>query len=161
MDTEEIKKFLDIIKDTDIEELGWECQGIKISFTRSPGTVGQAALAKPVTEAKPHSNGSAPQTPAETHLVIRAPMVGTFYRASTVDHPPFVVVGSTVTPGQKVAVIEAMKIMKDVTSNVHGRITKILVESGHAVEYGQELFWVEAPETSVENAESDTEVHHV
>jgi biotin carboxyl carrier protein len=70
-------------------------------------------------------------------------MVGTFFNSQSADHPPFVVEGSHVVPGQKIGIIEAMKIIKDVSSDLKGRIVKVAVKNGQPVEYGQELFQVD------------------
>ena len=74
---------------------------------------------------------------------IRSNMVGTFHQADKANRPPFVMEGNHVLPGKKVGVIEAMKIMKDVTSNVKGKIVSVLVKDGQPVEYGQELFTID------------------
>ena len=67
-------------------------------------------------------------------------MVGTFFTAPTPDSPPYIQEGSKVKKGQKIAVIEAMKIMKEVVADIDGKIIKILVENGHHVEYGHPIF---------------------
>jgi len=134
MEKKEVKQFIDLIKETDIEELQWESGDFKISLKRgevsNPSAVKKKAQEEvPVKEKK--------------YLSVKSPMVGTFYRAQSSDHPPLVMEGNHIVPGQKLAVIEAMKINKDVVSNVEGKIVKILVENGQPVEYGQELFLVE------------------
>jgi len=74
---------------------------------------------------------------------ITSPLVGTFYRASSPDAPPFVEVGAKVEKGQVLCIIEAMKIMNEIESDVSGVIKKILVENGQPVEYGEPLFLIE------------------
>jgi len=74
---------------------------------------------------------------------ITSPMVGTFYRAPAPDADPYVEVGDTVTVGQTVCIVEAMKLMNEIESEVKGRVVKILVENAQPVEYGQKLFLVE------------------
>jgi acetyl-CoA carboxylase biotin carboxyl carrier protein len=76
-------------------------------------------------------------------VAIEAPMVGTFYRAPSPEADPYVKEGDTVKEGQVLCIIEAMKLMNEIESKVHGRIAKILVENGQPVEYGQPLFLVE------------------
>ena len=88
----------------------------------------------PVTDAAP--------TTVETAKTETAPIVGTFYRASAPDQPPFVKVGDTIAKGDVVCIIEAMKFMNEVISEVDGTITEILVEDAQFVEFGQELFRV-------------------
>ena len=77
------------------------------------------------------------------HVAIDAPMVGTFYRASSPTADPYVREGDVVKEGQIVCIIEAMKLMNEIEAKVAGRIAKILVENGQAVEYGQPLFLIE------------------
>jgi oxaloacetate decarboxylase alpha subunit len=72
-------------------------------------------------------------------------MVGTFYRAASPEAPPFVEVGSQVVPGQTLCIIEAMKLMNEITSEVAGSVRKILVENAQPVEFGQALFLIEKP----------------
>ena len=76
-------------------------------------------------------------------VTVEAPMVGTFYRAPSPNAEPYVREGDVVKEGQIVCIIEAMKLMNEIEAKVGGRIAKILVENGHAVEYGQPLFLIE------------------
>ena len=78
-----------------------------------------------------------------TGVTIEAPMVGTFYRASSPTAEPYVREGDVVKEGQILCIIEAMKLMNEIETRAGGRIAKILVENGHAVEYGQPLFLIE------------------
>ena len=80
--------------------------------------------------------------PAAGDKSVTAPIVGTFYQASAPDQPPFVKVGDTIAKGDVVCIIEAMKFMNEVTSEVDGTVTEVLVEDGQFVEFGQELFRV-------------------
>ncbi|HEV6964701.1 acetyl-CoA carboxylase biotin carboxyl carrier protein, partial [Roseateles sp.] len=81
--------------------------------------------------------------PAETGHVVKSPMVGTFYRASSPNAKPFAEVGQTVKEGEAICIIEAMKIMNEIEADKSGTITKILAENGQAVEFGQPLFVIE------------------
>jgi acetyl-CoA carboxylase biotin carboxyl carrier protein len=102
--------------------------------------------------AAPHSAPSpaaAPEGEGESQaaanlVAIKSPMVGTFYRAPAPDADPYVEENSSVEVGQTVCIVEAMKLMNEIESDVKGRITSILVENGQPVEYGQVLFQVEA-----------------
>jgi len=145
MDTEQIKKFVCLIEDTDIEELQWESGDFKVALKRSElGT-------EKITQKKDSNNSDdkIKETKQEEKklLSIKSPMVGTFYRAESPDRPPLVIEGNHVIPGQKVGIIEAMKIMKDVVSSVKGKIVKVLVEDGQPVEYGKELFLIDPENT--------------
>jgi acetyl-CoA carboxylase biotin carboxyl carrier protein len=102
-----------------------------------PATAAQAA---------PVATAPAPGAPApvsdERDYVITSPIVGTFYRASTPDAEPFVEVGDPVDADSVVCIVEAMKVMNEVRSEVSGTLEKVLVENGRPVEYGQPLFRV-------------------
>ncbi|MFH1367906.1 MAG: biotin/lipoyl-containing protein [Elusimicrobiota bacterium] len=145
MNYDELKEFLEAVKGTDIEELNVESGESKVFFRRND---------VPVIKAKPAAAGNGADAAngdasKEKRLIpIKSTMVGTYFHADSPDRPPFVIVGNHVVPGQKVGIIEAMKIMKEMTSNVKGRIVKVLIDNGHPVEYGQELFLVD---TETEN----------
>lgn len=149
IDLEQVKKFIELIKGTDIEELYWEKEGTKVAFKR--GSEGQPEMKTTSAGIKEdtslpkegaHLEEGRPKSEGKKVIPIKSPMVGTFYR-SLPDRPPLVMKEDHVSVGEKVAVIEAMKIMKDVVSNVRGKIVKILVENATPVEYGQDLFLVE------------------
>jgi acetyl-CoA carboxylase biotin carboxyl carrier protein len=99
----------------------------------APGAPAAAALAVPA--AAP----AAPEGGQEGH-VVKAPMVGTFYRAPAPDAKPFVEVGQTVKEGDPICIIEAMKLMNEIESDASGVVKAVLVENGQPVEYGQPLF---------------------
>lgn len=147
MELKLIKKLLEFVQDTDIEELHWEKEGTKVIFRRGnvplikKGKVSQKEEKLPTTVEPGLESG-----PSKKIFTIKSPMVGTFYRASSPNHPAILEEGSMIKPGQKVCVIEAMKINKDVISDQAGKVLKILVENGRPVEYGQDLFLVESGE---------------
>jgi acetyl-CoA carboxylase biotin carboxyl carrier protein len=91
----------------------------------------------------PQSAPRAPEAPPNTRKVL-APLVGVFYRAPAPGAKPFVEVGDTVTGGQVLCILEAMKLMNEIVSEFDGKITKICVEDGALVALNQELFWIEA-----------------
>jgi acetyl-CoA carboxylase biotin carboxyl carrier protein len=146
MDPKEIKKFLELIEDTDIVELNWEKEGQKIGFRKKEVSVRNVAREEqPVQESAPvaAADGKTPVAdPAvdQNYHTIKSSMVGTFFTAPTPDSPPYIQEGSKVKKGQKIAVIEAMKIMKEVVADIDGKIIKILVENAHHVEYGHPIF---------------------
>ncbi len=84
-----------------------------------------------------------PKTENKNTAAIRSPIVGTFYRAPAPDAPPYVDVGDIVKPGQVVCIVEAMKLMNEIESDIPGRIVKILVKNEEPVQYNQELFLIE------------------
>ncbi len=88
---------------------------------------------------KPSAKQEAPKEEFKYH-VVRSPLVGTFYRSPSPEAPPFVEAGDIVSPGQTLCIVEALKVMNEIESDIRGRIEKILVENGEIVEYGQPLF---------------------
>jgi len=144
MELEEIKEIISFLKDTDVTELNIEKEGFKIRIKRGYiyGPIEITKTAKPVQEAEKPSYEIAPSE-EETLHTITSPLVGTFYRSSSPDSSPFVEVGSKVEKGQVICIIEAMKIMNEIESDVSGIVRKILVENGQPVEYGEPLFLIE------------------
>jgi acetyl-CoA carboxylase biotin carboxyl carrier protein len=152
MRDDRIEHLIRLVEKSDIAELeiceGWG-RRIRISKQSAPmpapmpAPVAAAPAAGPA--AAPASAGS--ETPAadpDSDLVrVVSPMVGTFYRAASPDKPPFVEVGSQVATGQTLCIIEAMKLMNEIASEVTGSIRKILVENAQPVEFGQTLFLIE------------------
>ena len=149
MDLRKLKKLIDLVQESGIAELeiteGEErvriASGGAVSLTplaaAAPVAAAAPAAAAPAPAAAPAAPAPAPA--AEGH-VVKAPMVGTFYRAPAPDAKPFVEVGDTVKEGQAICVIEAMKLMNEIEADASGVIKAILVENGQPVEYGQALF---------------------
>ncbi|CUT00551.1 acetyl-CoA carboxylase biotin carboxyl carrier protein [Candidatus Chrysopegis kryptomonas] len=108
-----------------------------------PQTIQQTAPVE-VKEEKPKETVETPavETGKKYHE-IKSPIVGTFYRAPAPDAEPYVKVGDEVFPGTVLCIVEAMKLMNEIESDVHGRVAKILVENAQPVEYGQPLFLIE------------------
>ena len=123
--------LLAFAKENGLQEIVWQSNGTKISFRRG------AVAAVPVPGASvPPASEPAPSTDE----FVRSPVVGTFRRALTKDRPPLVLEGNHVKPGDRLGVVECMKIPNDVVSYCAGAIAAILVEDGQKVEYGQPLF---------------------
>jgi acetyl-CoA carboxylase biotin carboxyl carrier protein len=91
----------------------------------------------------PSPAGGAPAQVETRYVAIKSPMVGTFYRAPAPDADPYVEIGQAVEVGQTVCIIEAMKLMNEIESDVRGRIVQVLIDNNHPVEYGQTLFLVD------------------
>lgn len=130
-----VKKLVQVLKEEDITGLAVEEGGVKYEVRREKGAVVSQSPSPPVTQ-------SPGEVEEEGVVVITSPMVGTFYRAPSPDAPPFVEVGDEVEPGKVVCIIEAMKLFNEIETEVKGAITKILVENGQPVEYGQKLMLI-------------------
>jgi acetyl-CoA carboxylase biotin carboxyl carrier protein len=150
MDLRKLKTLIDLVSESNVSELEiTEADGkvriVKAAPVMAPAPVTVMQAAAPV--AAPAVAIAAPAaTPAPavvTGHVVKSPMVGTFYRASNPGAKPLAEVGQQVKEGQAVCIIEAMKIMNEIDSDKAGTISKVLVENGQAVEYGQPLFIIE------------------
>ena len=144
MELDEIKELIDLLQDTDVTELSIEREGSKIKIKKEKYLAAAHmvhAAPAPVME----NNNSAKEETAEdkTLAKINSPIVGIFHRSPSPESPPFVEVGSTVRKGQVLCIVEAMKLMNEIESDTHGTVSKILVENGHPVEYGEPLFLIE------------------
>jgi acetyl-CoA carboxylase biotin carboxyl carrier protein len=155
MDLRKLKTLIDLVSESNISELEiTEAEGkVRIVKAGAP-----AAPTQMMAYAMPHQamqqpaeapRATAPavaeeaEPPAEAGHVLSSPMVGTFYRASSPGGKPLVEVGSSVKEGEPVCIIEAMKIMNEIEATHTGTITKVLVENGQPVEFGQPLFVIE------------------
>src|SRR4051812_16952309 len=122
---DKLKELLEFVKTTDLQELSWQKGATKIAFRRSEAAA--LAQAKTAITDEPEAGDEAPEP-----IYIRSTMVGTFYRSDSAPRPPMVVEGTAVANGQPVGSIEAMKIRKDVVSNLDCRIIRAMVTDGHA-----------------------------
>ena len=154
MDLNEIKRLIQLVQKSGIGELEVTEGERTIRITAAPsvqagGSVvyatGPAQVAPPSPSAPAAAPAAAAPAPsADAHLVaVVSPMVGTFYRAPAPDADPYVELNSQVDLGQTVCIVEAMKLMNEIESEVRGRIVRILVDNGQPVEYGQTLFLVD------------------
>ena len=146
MDLRKLKKLIDLVQESGISELeiteGEEkvkiVKGGAVVLSHAAPVAAPAPAAAPAAEPRPAA--AAEPAPGQEGHVVKAPMVGTFYRSASPDAKPFVEVGDTVKEGQTICVIEAMKLMNEIESDASGTIKAILVENGQPVEYGQALF---------------------
>jgi acetyl-CoA carboxylase biotin carboxyl carrier protein len=148
MDLRKLKKLIDLVQDSGIAELeiteGEEkvritsvVPGSQTVYAAAPPMMAPAMAPAPVAASAAAEAVEAPQ--AEGHTV-KSPMVGTFYRTPSPNAKPFVEVGQTVKAGDTLCIIEAMKLMNEIESDVAGVVKAILVENGQPVEYGEPLF---------------------
>ncbi|MHB1199405.1 MAG: acetyl-CoA carboxylase biotin carboxyl carrier protein [Polaromonas sp.] len=147
MDLRKLKTLIDLVSESNVSELEiTEAEGKVRIVKASAATVMMqpspvvAAVAAPVAVAP--AVAEAPAAAPAGHIV-RSPMVGTFYRSSSPGGKPYVELGSVVKEGETICIIEAMKILNEIEADKSGTITRILSDSGQAVEYGQPLFTIE------------------
>jgi acetyl-CoA carboxylase biotin carboxyl carrier protein len=148
-DVKKVRKFIELMNEHDLAEIDLRQGDQRIRLRRGPEAVTMTAM--PMVQAPmasapaARSAGSEAAAPAEdaNALVIRSPMVGTFYAAASPDSPPFVKVGDQVGPETTVCIVEAMKVFNEIPAECAGRIAAVLVQSGDPVEFNQPLFKVE------------------
>lgn len=148
MDKDFIKELINLVKGSNIKTLKIEKGDLKIHIeTHKEIQISQEAKQEAKKEEYKHLEVLPPsediQEEEKKYHVIKSPLVGTFYRSPAPGAPPFVEVGDIVSPGQVLCIIEALKVMNEIESDVRGRIEKILVENGETVEYGQPLFLID------------------
>lgn len=149
IDYEELRRLIALLEEKNLTQFELEVEGFKIKLSRSLGNssgpaqvmftpaVPEAAAKIMVTNGE--TSAPAPTEDKNIHYVT-SPMVGTFYRAPSPTSPPFVDIGDAVKKGQTLCIVEAMKLMNEIESDVNGLVVDILVENGKPVEYGQRLF---------------------
>ncbi len=163
MDPKDLKRILEALVDADVNDFNLETADYKLHVKRGSDVIHMAApvplaiapssvvvAAPPVASSQPvvpavvspsATEAAAPNAP--TGHAVKAPIVGTFYRSSSPDAPVFVEVGSRVEAGQVLCIIEAMKLMNEIESDMSGVVKQILVQNAQPVEYGQPLFIIE------------------
>ena len=147
MNLKEIREIINLMNENDLSEIELERDGTKVKIKKTQGDVPEIVRRQP------------PDYSIETHVAaksgeeknagnsgrkeIKSPMVGTFYRSPSPEAPSFVEIGQTVEVGQVVCIVEAMKLMNEIKSEVRGKIVEIHIENAQPVEFGQTLFSVE------------------
>ena len=157
MNQKELKDLIDFLVEKDITEFELERGDVKVRIKRGvepvvipaasapvqmvmPADAGRPAVPAPIAPAS--SPAAVPAEPAEEaglHIV-KSPIVGTYYEAPSPGSPPFIKVGDEVSAGQVLCIVEAMKLMNEIESDVAGEVVKILVTNNQPIEYGQSLF---------------------
>jgi acetyl-CoA carboxylase biotin carboxyl carrier protein len=162
IDLEFVEKLIQAIDASSLDSIEIERGGTRIHLSKTPAGSGVAPMmaapvAMPQPQAAPAPAAASQPQPAASEpadvgsspaagnnwVDVTSPMVGTFYRAPSPESPSFVETGATVSPGDTLCIIEAMKLMNELEAEVSGTIREILVENGEPVEYGQVLFRVE------------------
>ena len=146
MDFKDIQRIVDLMSEHGLTEFELEENGVRIAMKKGGGVTVAPVSAPAAPAAAPAAAPSAPAAPPAEDAnmaIVKAPFVGTFYRASAPDADPFVVIGQEVGPDTVLCILEAMKVMNEIKAEMRGRIKEILVESAHPVQYGQSLFKIE------------------
>lgn len=161
MNYSEIRKLVKLVEDSKISELEIEEENSRVRIIKNSRTAAMPAPAEMVLQAgdsvvqepaqQMSQQAKAPETPqpaadptaGKNITEIKSPMVGTFYRASSPDAPPYVQTGDPVKPGQVLCILEAMKLMNEIEAEVSGKILEICVEDAQPVEFDQVLFKIE------------------
>ncbi len=150
MNIKEIKDMVSLMNENGLVELEIEKEGMRIRLKKS-GSSAEGYPGPIVIEKEKVSDvqqvreapAAAGKTPAGNTIEIKSPMVGTFYRAPSPEAPPYVEVNQPLEVGQVICIIEAMKLMNEIKSEIKGRIVQILVDNAEPVEFGQPLFLIE------------------
>ena len=149
MNLKEIKEIIALMNENGLSEIEVEREGLKLKLKKSSLEAQAAAQAQYAVESIPTVKMPAPAPavpgaePAKNVKEIKSPMVGTFYRSPSPEAGMFVEIGQTVEIGQVVCIVEAMKLMNEIKSEVRGKVIEVTVENAEPVEFGQTLFVVE------------------
>jgi len=147
MELEDIKELMSLLKDSDVTELQVEKDGFKVKIRREK-FFSHLEIPQSILHDRTEMHGKAdlisePGTEVKL-FTVTSPIVGTFYRSSSPEAEPFVDSGTKVKKGQILCIIEAMKLMNEIESEIDGVVVRILVENGHPVEYGEPLFLLDS-----------------
>jgi len=142
IDYKEIKKLIDLSKEKNLSNFEIEVEGLKIKISQ---TTSQAQIIKNAPAISESAEAGQQPEPPETKPrddlhYITSPMVGTFYRFPDPSSPPFAEIGDSVNKNQTLCIIEAMKLMNEIESDIDGTIEEVFIKNGKPVEYGQKLF---------------------
>ncbi|WP_165856179.1 acetyl-CoA carboxylase biotin carboxyl carrier protein [Marinobacter sp. JSM 1782161] len=150
MDIRKVKKLIELIEESDVEELEIQEGDDAVRITRRrahaeaapmmPATYSAAPAPAPAPQAAAEAPSAAPADDTPSGHRVRSPMVGTFYRSPSPTAKAFVEVGQTVSAGDVICIVEAMKMMNQIEADKSGKIVDILVENGQPVEFDQPLF---------------------
>ena len=151
MNKRKIKELIEILREENLDEIEWSGLFTRVRVVKRAPAAQAPQQSRPVPEpaavtreaAATKGAEPAPESGADEFEKILSPMVGTFYRASNPEEPPYVEVGKRISKGEVVCIIEAMKLMNEIEAESDGVIRDVLVEDAQPVEYGQPLFSIE------------------
>ena len=148
MNTKEIQDIINFIKKTDLDDVSIETENYKIRVKKNNGSYTTTELPKEssFTEKQvqlEHKSEKKAENKVSNNIIIKSPMIGTFYRSPNPESDPFISEGDTIKVGQTICIVEAMKLFNDIESEVSGKIVKILVDDNSPIEFDQPLFEVD------------------
>jgi len=143
MELEDLKQLIELLKETDITEIQVEKEGTKVKIKREKFFQSLEIAAQKESSLQESALKKEIEDETQRLITVTSPIVGTFYRSPSPEAPIFVETGLRVKKGQVLCIIEAMKLMNEIESEVDGILLKALVENGQPVEYGEPLFLIE------------------
>ncbi len=143
MDLDQLRKVIEIFESSSLSELEIEERGIRFRLAKGGAQEIEVEKEIPHLKRKRGAQKVEREKGKKELVAVRSPLVGTFYRSSSPDEQPFVEVGDEVKTGETLCVIEAMKVMNEITSELEGKVREILVGNEQPVEYDQQLFLIE------------------
>ena len=149
MKIKEIQDIINFIKKSDLDDVSIETENYKIRVKKNNGNYTTTELPKEVKVSAPQTQQEVKkveekkESNSSNNLIIKSPMIGTFYRSPNPESDPFVSEGDTIKVGQTICIVEAMKLFNDIESEVSGKVVKILVDDNSPIEFDQPLFEVE------------------
>ena len=152
MKNKEIQDLINFIKKSDLDDVSIETENYKIRVKKNqnknitqPKKVVEEIIetTSEIQKTEPKQNNTKETNESNNHLIIKSPMIGTFYRASNPKSDPFIKEGDIISEGQTICIIEAMKLFNEIESEVSGKVIKILIDDASPVEYDQDLFVID------------------
>ena len=150
MKIKEIQEIINFIKKSDLDDVSIETENIKIRVKKNNGNITTIEQPKVVKteiqpQAPPAENKVSEEKKEKTsnNIIIKSPMIGTFYRSPNPESDPFISEGDTIKPGQTICIIEAMKLFNEIESEVTGKVVKVLANDSSPVEFDQPLFEID------------------
>ena len=153
MNTKEIQDIINFIKKTDLDDVSIETENYKIRVKKNSSSISEKVVQKSekpkIIEKKETvvedttTESITTEEKAGSNIIIKSPMIGTFYRSPNPESDPFVSEGDTIKPGQTICIIEAMKLFNEIESEVTGKVVKVLANDSSPVEFDQPLFEID------------------
>ena len=154
MNSKEIQDIINFIKKTDLDDVSIETENYKIRVKKNSASISEKVIHKSENPLKTDSiepqiqkeeveSKTEVEKPSSKNLIIKSPMIGTFYQSPNPESNPFVSVGDNIKPGQTICIIEAMKLFNEIESEVSGKIVKVLANDSSPVEFDQPLYEID------------------